>query len=78
MREYEIRVRGYLNPCWSEWFDGFTIVHDPDHRETRISGAVADQTELYTLLMKARDLSLTLISVCLLEEDDRYISTEGG
>ncbi len=71
MTQYEIRVKGYLDPCWSEWFDGLSITHDPDRGETRISGAVADQTALYTLVVKARDLSLTLISVCLLEQDER-------
>ncbi|MGE5139714.1 MAG: hypothetical protein ACM3JD_09645 [Rudaea sp.] len=70
MTQYEIRVKGYLDACWSEWFDGLSIAHDPDRCETRISGPVADQTALYTLLIKARDLSLMLVSVRLLDQND--------
>lgn len=59
---YSIRVEGWLPPEWSEWFDGLTITPD-SNGETLISGFVEDQSALYGLLKKIRDLGLPLISV---------------
>jgi hypothetical protein len=67
-RKYIIRVKGLLDQCWSEWFDGLTISHDVERGETLLAGPVADETALYSLLMKARNLCLTLISVEMVEE----------
>ncbi len=57
---YEIWVKEPLDPSWSEWLDDFTIVWVAD-RGTRITGMVKDQTALYGLLAKIRDLNLTLL-----------------
>ncbi len=59
---YEIWVKEPLDPSWSEWLDDSMITWDAD-RGTRIAGAVKDQTALYGLLAKIRDLNLTLLSV---------------
>ena len=59
---YRIRVRGHLDTAWSEWFGGMTLTHEPND-ETMIAGPVRDQAALFGLLMKVRDLGLTLISV---------------
>ena len=59
---YQITVRGYLDASWSAWFDGLTITHDADGN-TRLTGAIRDQTALYGLIDKARDLALTLVAV---------------
>jgi hypothetical protein len=59
---YQIRVKGELDPKWSDWFDGFAIEPQADH-ETLLSGPVADQAELHGLLAKIRDLGLPLLSV---------------
>jgi hypothetical protein len=59
---YEIRVKGYLAPFWSEAFDGMQITLTPDG-ETTLSGAVANQAGLHGLLARIRDLNLILISV---------------
>jgi len=61
-RHYQITVKGYLDASWSEWFDGLTITHDADGN-TRLVGVVRDQTALYGLIDKARDLALTLVAV---------------
>ena len=58
---YQIRVKGVLDPSWSDWFDGFTIVSTED--ETELTGRVADQAELHGILSKINDLGLSLISV---------------
>jgi hypothetical protein len=59
---YQIKVKGVLDDTWSDWFDGLTITHDAAGN-TLLEGAVRDQTALYGLLAKARDLQLTLIAV---------------
>ncbi len=59
---YAIRVKGHLDPCWSEWFEGLTVTR-AEGGETILSGPVADQAALHGLLAKVRDLNLTLISV---------------
>ena len=62
MRQVEIRVKGYINEDWSEWFDGLTIIHS-DRNETIITGPIVDQSALYGMLNRLRDLGLPLVSV---------------
>ncbi len=58
----EIRVRGQIDPHWSDWFEGFIITHT-DQEETILTGDVTDQAALYGLIAKLRDLGLPLVSV---------------
>ena len=64
---YEIRVKGVLDARWQTWFDGMTITSGDD--ETIISGTVADQAALHSLLLRIRDLGLPLIAVNQVEAD---------
>ncbi len=59
---YQITIKETLEDSWSAWFDGLTITHAPDG-STTLTGAVRDQTALYGLLAKLRDLGLTLVTV---------------
>jgi hypothetical protein len=59
---YHIRVQEHLDPIWSDWFDGLTIMHDADGTTT-LQGPVVDQAALYGLISRARDLGLTLLAV---------------
>ena len=59
---YQITVKGHLDASWSAWFDGLTITHDADGN-TLLVGLVRDQSALYGLIDKARDLALTLVAV---------------
>jgi hypothetical protein len=59
---YRFRVAGHLDHHWSPWFGGLTLTHEEDGT-TSLSGPVVDQAELHGLLMKVRDLGITLISV---------------
>lgn len=59
---YRIRLRGHLDTCWSDWFDGFSISY-PAQGETLLRGTVADQAALHGLLAKVRDLGLVLLAV---------------
>jgi hypothetical protein len=64
---YQIRVRGALDPHWSEWFDGMVISHDAGG-DTLLTGPLADQAALYGVLHRIRDLGLTLLAVAELPE----------
>jgi hypothetical protein len=59
---YQITVKEYLEDSWSTWFDGLTISHAPDGATT-LEGSIRDQSALYGLIAKARDLGLTLVRV---------------
>lgn len=60
---YEITVQGHLPQDWEDWFDGMKIQTHPERNETILKGLVVDQAELFGLLLKIRDLGLTLIDV---------------
>jgi hypothetical protein len=59
---YEIYPDGWLDSSWSEWLDGLEIKHVGDCK-TIISRPVVDQSALYGLLLKIRDLNLKLLQV---------------
>ncbi|MCA9998385.1 MAG: hypothetical protein KDE56_21630 [Anaerolineales bacterium] len=59
---YQIRLKGHLGQEWASWFDGLTI-DLAENGETVLTGPVADQSALYGLLKKARDLGLPLLSL---------------
>jgi hypothetical protein len=59
---YQITVKEYLEDSWAAWFDGLTISHAPDGATT-LEGPIRDQSALYGLIDKARDLGLTLVRV---------------
>jgi len=60
--EYEIKIQGHLDPCWSEWFGSLTLAH-LDGDVTRLSGSLPDHAALHGLLERIRDLNLPLLSV---------------
>lgn len=59
---YQIKIEGYLNPTWSAWFEDLTLAHGADG-STTLTGRIVDQAALHGVLIKIRDLGLTLISV---------------
>lgn len=60
--QYDIRVRGSIDPQWADWFDGLTIVY-PGEGETSLKGVIIDQAGLFGVLSVIRTLRLTLISM---------------
>lgn len=62
MQNIEIKVKGLLDPKWSEWLENLEIIND-DKDETLILGQINDQATLFGILKKLRDLGLKLISV---------------
>jgi hypothetical protein len=65
MSVYEIRVKGHLDPRWSEWFDGLEITN-LENGEALLSGEIVDQAALHGVLAKVRDLGLPLVAVSVL------------
>lgn len=61
---YTFRVDGHLDHHWSTRFGELVLTHENDGT-TSLHGVVADQAELHGLLMKIRDLGVTLISVAV-------------
>lgn len=59
---YQIRIEGQLGPQWAAWFEGLTVTLEPEGT-TLLSGPVVDQTALYGLLKKVRDLGMPLLAV---------------
>lgn len=59
---YEIKVKGYLDLHWSEWFVDLQLTH-LDENATLLSGVLPDQAALHGLLERIRDLNLKLLSV---------------
>ena len=61
MHQVQIRVKGQIDERWSEWLDGLTITHTEG--ETLLTGPILDQSALYGLMSKLRDLGLSLAAV---------------
>ncbi len=59
---YVIRVKGHLDPFWQAWFENLVITHESEGT-TLLSGPIKDQAELWGMLIRMRDLGLTLLSL---------------
>jgi hypothetical protein len=55
---YEITVRGTLDPSWREWLELEILPNSQG--ETVLCGKLKDQAALWGVLIKLRDLGLTL------------------
>jgi hypothetical protein len=63
---YQIRVPGHLDESWSEWAGGMTITLEGEEDgppTTTLTGLVADQAALQSLLRRLYALGLPLMSV---------------
>ena len=60
MQQIEIRVKGRIDPHWSEWLEGLHISH-ANQDMSILTGPIKDQTTLYGLISKLRDLGLALV-----------------
>lgn len=62
MQQLEIRVEGHIDETWAGWLDGFAFTYT-EKGETILQGEIKDQSALYGLIAKLRDLGIRLISV---------------
>lgn len=69
MAVYSIRVKGHLDPRWSEWFDGLTITNLTSG-VSELSGDIVDQAELHGILTRIRNLNVPLLSVTDVDSTD--------
>ncbi len=60
--QVEIKIKGYLDQRWSDWFAGLELTHLAENA-TLLAGPLPDQAALHGLLERIRDLNLKLISV---------------
>ena len=65
---YEIHVQSYLDDSLAPVFAGMTIRHEALD-ETVLCGPLADQAALHGVLMRIRDLGLTLLVVRRIAND---------
>ena len=66
---YQITVKGHLDSQWSAWFDNMLISHEANG-EAVLRGPLPDQSALYGVLAKVRDLGLPLLAVTLVATDE--------
>ena len=67
---YQIRVKGYLEEGWSDWFDGMEVTH-LENGETTLTGPIVDQPALFGLLFKVSSLNIYLISLNIVSIDQK-------
>jgi hypothetical protein len=73
---YEIRIIGHLENHWSEWFDGLTLTCHEDGTTT-LFGPMADQAALHGLLIKIRDMGLSLLSLNCVDINYHKLLSQG-
>jgi len=59
---YEIELKEHLDDQWADRFDDLVMSYREDGT-TLLTGPIPDQAALHGLLLKVRNLSLTLLSV---------------
>ena len=67
MLDIRIRVRGRLSERLATAFDGMTLMQRAG--ATELAGEVVDQTQLYGLLARIRDLGLELESLSVIDKE---------
>ncbi len=68
---YVIRVRGQLDPSWTDWFEGMRLSLT-EEGDTLLSGYIQDQAGLQSLLNKVYRLNLKLLSVSSSETEPSH------
>ena len=59
---YCIQVSGHLDDRWSDWL-GDLVVHHQEDGTTLLVGPIVDQAALHGVIIRIRDLGLTLLSI---------------
>lgn len=64
---YELQIKGHLDDRWSDWLEGL-VVQRQDDGTTMLVGPLVDQAALYGVIIRIRDLGLSLLSVSRVAE----------
>ena len=67
MYQTEIRVKGKLNPNWSDWF-GELHMQEGSCDETILRGKLPDMAAVYGVISRLGSLVIPLVSVVCVEE----------
>lgn len=67
---YQIRIEGRVSFDWSTSFEEVDILYTEDG-QTVLVGVVTDQTALHGILMRIRDLGLSLVEVKRIERSNQ-------
>lgn len=70
MYQTEIRVRGKINPKWSDWF-GEMQMQENTCDETILCGKLPDMAAVYGVISRLGSLVIPLVSVNCTEESDK-------
>ena len=73
---YQIRIRGHLDPCWQDWLAGLQMVHEPSGT-TLLFGPLPNQAALFGVLLKINRLGLILLFLETSELTDPHEKGEG-
>jgi RimJ/RimL family protein N-acetyltransferase len=65
---YELRLAGHLDDHWSGMLGDLALIRCPDGTTT-LTGPVADQAQLHGVLVRVRDLGVTLLSLRAITSD---------
>lgn len=71
---YRIRIAEHLDPAWAAWFHHMQV--SPRQHTTVLHGHVPHQDALYELLLKLRNLNITLLSFERLEPEPNSNHTD--
>lgn len=66
---YRFHIQAQLADHWSAWFDGLTFIPQSDGT-SYLEGALVDQSALYGVIGRLRDLGITLLAVQQVDHAD--------
>jgi hypothetical protein len=75
MYHTEIRVKGKINPTWSDWF-GELQMKETCTEETVLTGTLPDMAAVYGVISRLGSLVIPLVSVTCRHEPDTDLSAE--
>jgi hypothetical protein len=73
---YQIQLKEHLDNWWADRFADLTVSYTEDGT-TLLTGPLPDQAALHGLLIKVRDLGLTILSLARIEPGQGGFPSEG-
>lgn len=76
MYHAEIRVKGKINPNWSDWF-GELQMQENTSDQTILRGSLPDMAAVYGVISRLGSLVIPLVSVNCVEEPEMELKQLG-